>query len=58
MFTKNERKAEEKIVISGISGVYPNCENISELANKLFAKEDLVTGYSHNVVTFNYSITD
>lgn len=34
----------EKIVISGISGVYPQCENISVLAQKLFAKEDLITG--------------
>lgn len=34
----------DEIVISGISGVYPQCENISVLAQKLFDKEDLISG--------------
>lgn len=34
----------DQIVISGISGAFPNCENVSELSEKLFAKENLITG--------------
>lgn len=33
----------EEIVISGISGVYPESDNIAELAENLFNKVDLVT---------------
>lgn len=34
----------EKIVITGISGAFPKCDNVSELAEKLFEKGDLITG--------------
>lgn len=47
---------EERVVISGISGVYPNCENVSELAEALFKGKDLITG-KHGVwlaERFNY----
>lgn len=33
----------EEIVISGISGVYPESDNVAELADNLFKKVDLVT---------------
>lgn len=35
---------KDKIIISGISGMYPKCNNIAELAEKLFSQEDLITG--------------
>lgn len=35
---------EDRVVISGISGTYPNCENILELEKALFEKKDLITG--------------
>jgi len=34
---------DEDIVISGISGVFPESDNVIELADNLFAKRDLVT---------------
>ncbi|XP_065225250.1 fatty acid synthase-like [Planococcus citri] len=36
-------KDEDRVVISGISGTYPSCENIAELAEALFEKRDLIT---------------
>lgn len=33
----------DEIVITGISGVYPKADNINELAEKLWSKEDLVS---------------
>lgn len=33
----------EEIAITGISGVYPKADNINELAEKLWSKEDLVS---------------
>ncbi|XP_031639213.1 fatty acid synthase-like, partial [Contarinia nasturtii] len=34
---------EEEIVISGISGRYPNCENVEEFRNHLYNKIDMIT---------------
>lgn len=34
---------DDDVVISGISGVFPESDNVVELANNLFAKRDLVT---------------
>lgn len=39
-------KDEDRVVISGISGTYPSCENIAELAEALFEGKDLITGES------------
>lgn len=36
----------EEIAITGISGVYPKADNIKELAEKLWSKEDLVSEVS------------
>lgn len=35
---------EDDVVISGISGVFPKSNNVEEFAQKLFAKEDLLSG--------------
>lgn len=35
---------EDDVVISGMSGVYPKSNNVEEFAEKLFAKEDLLSG--------------
>ncbi len=34
---------ENDVVISGISGIYPNADNVEEFAEKLFAKENLLS---------------
>ena len=39
----NEKKTNEEIVISGISGRYPESDNIAEFADNLLAGRDLLT---------------
>ena len=34
---------KNKVVISGISGRFPECDNIDELRDSLFANKDLIT---------------
>ncbi|CAI4233223.1 unnamed protein product [Auanema sp. JU1783] len=36
-------KTQDDIVISGVSGRFPRCENVDEFAEKLLAGEDLIT---------------
>lgn len=37
----------DEIVISGIAGVFPKCDNVLEFGEKLLAKEDLISETGH-----------
>lgn len=37
----------DEIVISGIAGVFPKCDNVLEFGEKLLAKEDLISETDH-----------
>lgn len=44
MTLKNINKPElEEVVISGISGAFPNCENIAEFKENLFTGNDMTS---------------
>lgn len=34
---------EDEVVISGLAGVYPDSDNVTDFANKLFNKVDLIS---------------
>ncbi len=36
-------RAQEELVISGVSGRFPECDNVQEFADHLFAGHDLIT---------------
>lgn len=42
-FSAQEMVDPDEVVISGIGGKFPESDNVLELQEKLFAKEDFVT---------------
>lgn len=44
----------DEVVISGISGVFPECSDMNQLRESLLAKKDLITGDERRWAHSNY----